>query len=85
MMRMRFEIDVERSPARFIACCFERKNLRVLRARVSVGSLADNLAMGIGDQRADVRIGRGQANSCARQFQRALKQLIVLRMDGHSA
>ena len=76
-MRVRFEIDVERSAAGFFAGRFQREDLGVLDAIVGVGSGADDVALSIGDHCADAGIGRRQADALARQFECVVKELFV--------
>ena len=58
-MGVRLEIDIDSSATRFVAGGFERENLGVLHAAVSVASGSDHIAVSVSDDRANVRIGRG--------------------------
>ena len=83
LMSMRFEVDVKRCPARFLARCFESEDLGVLHATIRVASAAHDVALSISDDRADVRIGRGQSQTLAREFQRAVKKRFVGEVRRH--
>ena len=76
-MPVRFEIDVERSSARFGASLFDGENLGVLQSSVGVCSRTNHIAVSIGDDSADVRTGRGQPDALAGQVQCAVKMLLV--------
>ena len=84
LMRVGFEIDVERSAVRLLAGSFEREDFGMLHARVSVSSVTDDIAIGIGDDCAHVRIRRGLAGGGASEFKGAVQELLVNGLSGHS-
>jgi hypothetical protein len=83
-VRVRFEIDVQSSAASFAPSRFEGENLGVLHPTVSVSSGADKVAVSVSNDRADVRVGRSQADGFARQFKSAVKNSFVGGVSGHS-
>jgi hypothetical protein len=74
LMSMRFEVDVKRCPASFLAGCFQSNDLGVLHAAVRVASAAHDVALSVSDHRPNVRIRRSQSQTLARKFQRAVQQ-----------
>ena len=75
LMRMRFEIDVERAAAGSFTRGLEGLDFGVILASVAVGSSADDLAAAIGDDRADVGIGSGESVSGACEFEGAVEEM----------
>ena len=73
LMGVRFEVDVESGAARFCRRRLPGREFRRASRRVGVGSGADDVAVRVGDNGADVGIGRGQADALARQFQGAVE------------
>ena len=65
LIRVRFEIDVEGSAARFHASLFERENLGVLYAVIGMRAASQNIAVGVGNDRSNVWIGRSEADALA--------------------
>ena len=57
LMRVRFEIDVERSTAGTIASVLEGPYFSVFHALIAIGASARDDALRIDDDRADVRTG----------------------------
>src|SRR5579885_1512319 len=83
-MSVRFKVDVERSATRFGAGLLQCEYLSVLQAIIGVGPGADDVAVRIRDDCADVGTRRGQTYSLASQFQRAVNMLFVSGVRGHS-
>ena len=83
-MRVRFEVDVEGSAASLAAGRFQSEDLSVLHAGVGIGSGANDVAVGVGDDGADVGIRRSEADALAGQFQRPVEKLFVGGVSGHA-
>ena len=62
-MGVRFQVDVERSPASFHSSLFEGKNLGVFYAVVGVRARSENVAVSVSNDGSDVRIGRSQPDA----------------------
>ena len=58
LMRMRFEIDIERSAASFAAGLLKRENFGVLSAIVGVNPGSLRFSVRINNDRSDIGIGR---------------------------
>src|SRR5580692_2939347 len=84
LMGVGFEVDVKSCAAGLLASTFQRENLSVLYTLVGVSPRADHITVRVGDDRADVRIGRGQTDSLARQFEGAVEKLLVGGVSGHA-
>ncbi len=83
-MRMWFQVDVQRSTARFKPCLFERKDLGVFEPLVSVSSGADDVACRVRNNGAHIGIRRSQANSGTRQLKSTMKMPIICGICKHS-
>jgi hypothetical protein len=82
-MRVRLEIDEERTAAGLVAGLFEGEYFSVFQTVESINTLSRDIALGIDDDRADKRIGRSQPNTLTRQIERALQELFVGRVVNH--
>ena len=80
-MGVRFEVDVESCAASFGAGSFQSEDLSVLHARVCVGSGANDVAVRVGDHRADVGIRRGQADALLCEFECSVQKRFVQRSE----
>ena len=83
VMGVGFEVDVERAAAGFAAGGFESEDFGVLDTSVGIRSRADDVALGVGNDRADIRVGRSESDALARKFKCAAKKFVV-GGDGHS-
>ena len=83
-MSVGLKVDVESSAMGSSVSLLEGKNFRVLYAFVGVRSSADNVALRVGDDRADVRIGRGETDTLTREFKRLMQELFVSGVGVHS-
>ena len=83
-MGVRFEVDVKSCAAGFVAGSLQSQDLSVFHAGVGVSSSADNVAVGVCDNRADAGIRRGQADALVREFQCAMTKRFVQRVSGHA-
>jgi hypothetical protein len=76
-MRVRLEVNIERSPASLAACGFQSKHFGVLRARVGVASGACDVSLRVNDHRSYAGIRRGQADALAGEVEGTLQELFV--------
>ena len=63
LMGVGFQVDIKRSPACFHSGLFEGNNLRVLYAVVGVCAGTENIAVSVGNNGPDVRVGRSQTDA----------------------
>jgi hypothetical protein len=69
----RFQIDVERRPAREIARSFDRDDFSVMNAFIGVKTFADHMAIAH-ENCSDQRIWAGERYASGRQFERAIHE-----------
>lgn len=74
MMRTRFEIEIQRRAARFLACLLDREHFRMFYTVVGVETFAQNFTFSIDDYRTYMRIRRGEAETFLRQLECAAKE-----------
>jgi hypothetical protein len=79
------EIDVESSATGFFAGLFQSANFGVLDASVGVYAGAGDVAGRVNDDRANMRIWRGEANALARKIECAAEKLFFVGVVGHGA